>query len=259
MNAADPALTDALRRLADRPSVLVALDFDGVLAPIVEEPSAARALPEASRAVADLAAQDGVTVALVSGRALTDLRSVADPPDDVVLVASHGAEVAGAPGPEVPREVLDRVVAGLEAVAAQHPGTAIEHKPAAAVLHTRRAARDVAADATRAALEAAGAVEGAHVLQGKEVVEVSVVEADKGTALLALADRLGVDAVLYAGDDVTDEHAFEAVAGRGVDADVTVKVGDGDTAAAYRVASPDAFCAALTTLLSFRRGVAPQR
>jgi trehalose 6-phosphate phosphatase len=143
-------------------------------------------------------------------------------------------------------------VTGLEGVVADHPGTTLEHKPAAAVLHTRRASRDVAARATSAALGAVSSVQGAHVLQGKEVVEVSVVEADKGSALLDLAGTLGVDAVLYAGDDTTDEHAFAAVASRGVPSDVTVKVGDGQTAAQYRVTSPEAVAALLGDLLRLR-------
>jgi trehalose 6-phosphate phosphatase len=246
-------LVAALHALAARRSVLVALDFDGVLAPIVEEPTAARALPASAEAVAELALLDGVTLALVSGRSLSSLRQVAEPPAQAVLVASHGAEVAGAPPPQVPREVLDRVAAALEAVVEDHPGTAVEHKPAAAVLHTRRAARDVAADATRSALAAVADVPGAHVLQGKEVVEVSVVQADKGTALLALADRLRSDALLYAGDDVTDEHAFAAVASRGNPDDVTVKVGDGDTGARYRVGGPPEFTALLRELVTARR------
>lgn len=245
-------LDAALRRFAGAGRVLVALDFDGCLAPIVEDPSAARALPGSDAALRALSRRDGVRVALVSGRALADLRAVADPPPEVVLVASHGAEVAGADGPEVPDEVLRHVVSLLEPVVRDHPGTALEHKPAGVVLHTRRAPRAVADAATAAALRAVADVEGAHVLQGKEVVEVSVVEADKGSALLELASTLGVDAVLYAGDDVTDEHAFAALARRGIDADVTVKVGEGDTAARYRVDGPAAVTGVLERLLTLR-------
>ena len=62
------------------------------------------------------------------------------------------------------------------------------------------------------------------MLHGKDVVEISVLRASKGEALTALRDELGAPVVLYAGDDVTDEHAFEAL---GAD-DVTVKVGHGD-------------------------------
>jgi trehalose-phosphatase len=247
----DAGLDAALRRFAARRPVLVALDFDGVLAPIVEVPSAARALPESAAAVQALSGRDGVTVALVSGRALYNLRTIAQPPPGAVLVASHGAELAGAPPPDVPRDVLERVVAALEAVAADHPGTTLELKPASAVLHTRQAERDVAARATSAALQAARRIPEASVLHGKEVVEVVVVRADKGSAVLGLARRLDAAAVLYVGDDVTDEHAFRALAGRpGGDDDVTVKVGPGETAAARRVAGPAEVTALLHRLAS---------
>ena len=245
----DPSLRGALERFAARRPVLVAFDFDGVLAPIVDVPSDARPLPRTARALAELAGRDGVRVALVSGRALADLRAVAGPPDDVALVASHGAEVAGAPGPDVPQDALDAVVARLEAVVHDHPGTALEHKPASAVLHTRQAERDVARSAAAAAEDAVAGIEAARVLHGKEVVEVSVVDADKGTALLALADALRVHAVLYAGDDTTDEHAFAAVAERGLDDDVTVKVGAGETEARYRVDAPEDVAEIAETLL----------
>ena len=49
------------------------------------------------------------------------------------------------------------------------------------------------------------------MLHGKDVVEISVLKASKGDALVALRDELGASVVLYAGDDVTDEHAFEVL------------------------------------------------
>jgi trehalose 6-phosphate phosphatase len=242
-------LTAALEAFAARGAVLVALDFDGVVAPIVDEPGAARPLDASAAAVEALAGRDGVHVALVSGRALEDLRAVAAPPPGAVLVASHGAEVDGAPSPPVPEQALRAVTDALEAVAAGHPGTAVERKPSAAVLHTRRADREVAAAATEAALRAVEDVDGARVIRGKEVVEVAVVAADKGSAVRDLRARLGVDAVLYVGDDVTDEDAFAALEG---DGDVGVKVGDGGTRAAYRVDGPEQVTALLDRLVALR-------
>ena len=67
---------------------------------------------------------------------------------------------------------------------------------------------------------------------GKEVLELAVTDADKGTALRRLRDEVGAAGALYLGDDVTDEDGFRALAAD----DVTVKVGDGPTAARYRVA-----------------------
>lgn len=226
--------------------MLVALDFDGVLSPIVERPEQARPTAESVSALRRLVGADGVHVAMVSGRSLADLRAVADPPDGVVLVASHGAEVDGAPAPEVPADLLASVTAAIEDVVARHPGTSVEHKPSAAVLHTRRAADDVAEAATAAALEAVSTIDGAHVIEGKRVVEVSVVRADKGSALRGLRERLGVHAVLYAGDDVTDENALRTL--DPTIGDVGVKVGDGDTAAGHRIDGPPEVAALLASL-----------
>ena len=75
-------------------------------------------------------------------------------------------------------------------------------------------------------------------------MELALTAADKGTALVRLRDELGADAVLYLGDDVTDEDAFTAL-GR---EDVTVKVGAGTTAAQHRVADLDSVRALLERL-----------
>ncbi len=227
-------LTEWLRR---RP-LLVALDFDGVLAPIVEQPEDARALPGTDELLERIAAMGGVHVALVSGRALSSLRTVAQVADGsrLVLVGSHGAEVDGTDVQldDGARDALAAVHEAFLALAADQPGVHVETKPAGVVLHTRRAARDVAAQVTEAALAAADRP-GWHVTQGKEVVEVSVIETGKGVALERLRTELGVVGVLYVGDDVTDENAFAVL---GPD-DVGVKVGDGDTRAAWRVADPE--------------------
>jgi trehalose 6-phosphate phosphatase len=69
---------------------------------------------------------------------------------------------------------------------------------------------------------------------GKDVLELAVTDADKGSALLRLAGELGAAVTVYLGDDVTDEDGFRALA----DADVTVKIGDGPTAARHRVPDP---------------------
>ncbi|MEH3077911.1 MAG: trehalose-phosphatase [Quadrisphaera sp.] len=259
----DGALLSELRAAIDAlsaaPSVLLAFDFDGVLAPIVEQPSAARALPASAASLAALARADRVSVALVSGRAMASLREVADPPDGALLVASHGAEGDGVPSDldDDQRALLARVVEAVRAVADAHEGTHLELKPAGAVLHTRSAARDAAAEASRLVADGPGAWEGVRALRGKEVVELSVVEADKGSALVALRDQLAErtgtrPVVLYAGDDVTDEDAFgvlDPAAG-----DVGVKVGDGETAAEFRVGTPEDVSALLQHLVSVLRG-----
>ena len=240
MTTPDPRLLSALHELLGRRPVLLALDFDGVLAPLVDEPLAARALPGTLALLTELAACDGVYVALVSGRALANLRTVGQVPadTDLLLVGSHGAEVDGVAIELEPvaAQRLSALHSAFDAIAAEHPGVHVETKPAGVVLHTRRATtRGAAATATQAALTAA-AGPGCTVTRGKEVVEVSVVEAGKGVAVERLRERLGVLGVLYVGDDVTDENAF-AVLGS---ADVGIKVGEGATVAAHRLPDPPA-------------------
>jgi len=253
--------------------VLVASDFDGVLAPLVDDPLASRPSPEAAAALARLAAcaPDRVRVALVSGRRIEDLAHLASPPAGALLVGSHGAETGEVLAPSrdgstdtpsvradgtaadvrlVPvaldaaqRTLLADVAAGLQEVAAHVEGAWVEHKPSAAVLHTRLSPADAAQVASAAAVEL-GERLGAHVMVGKNVVEVAVTGTSKGIALDGLRHRLGSPAVLYLGDDVTDERAF-AVLGP---TDVGVKVGPGETLAAYRVADPAGAADVLTAV-----------
>jgi trehalose-phosphatase len=249
-------LTARLTALAADPAarpLLVALDFDGTLAPLQDDPSASRILPAGVEVLAALAALDGVVLALVSGRAMGDLHALAQVPPGTYLIGSHGAERARVTQFGLDRDVVeltheqaDRLAAlgaRTAAVARGRDGVWVETKPTAVVVHTRLAERDVA-DAAETEAVALGGELGVGTMHGKDVVELSVLPADKGTALQALRHELGAPFVLYAGDDVTDEHAFAAL-----DADdVTVKVGAGDTVARFRVADPEAAVAALATL-----------
>lgn len=253
---AGPSVRDALVDLAHdagaRP-LLVALDFDGTLAPLQDDPARSRILPEGVAPLASLVTHEGVELALVSGRALHDLHALAEVPAGTYLVGSHGAERA-----RVTRHGLDRDVVQLSdeqadrlaalgaqasAVARGRDGVWVETKPTAVVVHTRLAERADAQAAEQAAL-ALGEQLGSGVLHGKDVVEISVLHASKGEALTALREELGARVVVYAGDDVTDEHAFEALG----EHDVTVKVGGGDTRARLRAADPQEMVAALAAL-----------
>ncbi|MGV1007975.1 MAG: trehalose-phosphatase [Dermatophilaceae bacterium] len=240
----------ALDRLADAAVLLVAVDFDGVLSEIVPDRSAARPLPASVRALKRLSSAAGTTVALVSGRTLSDLRALAQPTDAMLVVASHGAEVAGVQLGLDPAQVhlREEVIAAMRTVHAQCPGTDLEVKPIGAALHTRMAERDVALRATAAALLGPARLPGAHPIVGKEVVEIRVTTATKGDALTALQQQVRPDATVYIGDDVTDEDAF-AVLGEG---DVAIKVGPGPTAAHYRLPDPQAVARLLTDLADSR-------
>ena len=82
----------ALRDLATADSLLLALDFDGVLAPLQDDPSTSRMVPESASAIAGLAGLPRTRVALVSGRDIATLRRLSEAPDSAWLIGSHGAE-----------------------------------------------------------------------------------------------------------------------------------------------------------------------
>lgn len=248
-------LRTALATLAATDHLLVATDFDGVMAPLVEHADQARPLPEAAAALRSLAAVPRTSTALISGRALDSLRRAASPEPETLLVGSHGAETWTGPNaaplqltPEQ-AELLARARAAVTSVAQDAPGCWVEDKPAGVVLHTRSAPDDVASAAVDAARARLGELDGVQVTDGKRVLEVSVVHTSKGEGIRALRELTGATAVFFAGDDVTDERGFEALES----GDVGIKIGAGDTVAPFRVDSPAEFAAVLEHLFELRR------
>ncbi len=241
------ALTDvasALTGIANRRPLLVVTDFDGTLSPIVPDPAAARLIDGALPILLRLADFPGVRVAVMSGRGFLDLAERVGRLAGVFLIGSHGAEYGSPAGTSLfgPR---DGLVEELRALLAPYAGAFLEIKPVSASVHTRRMLdRDAAVAVREATIAGPGSVEGRTVKVGKEVVEITVVRADKGVALRRLADEVGAAAIVYLGDDVTDEDAFAVL---GSD-DVGIKVGAGPTAAGHRVPDSAAVLAALDYL-----------
>jgi len=235
-------LTTALRALAGRRPLLVASDYDGVLAPLTGDPSAAVPQPGAAEALARLAAADRVVVALVSGRGVADLQTVSGMTGPYRWVGSHGAEFDG-PLTEELAGRRDALAERLAPLVAAVPGARLEVKPASVAVHVRQV-EDRAAAAVLLEQADAAADPSLTKKPGKEVLELAVTSADKGSALLRLRDELGAAAAVYLGDDRTDEDAFRVLPRD----DVTIKVGEGETAARYRVADPAAVVTVLDTL-----------
>lgn len=234
-----PAESETLAALIDEiartPLLLVASDFDGTLAPIVAEPAAAEADRESVVALKALAAMPQTHVAIISGRSLEDLARRARDVDEAHLVGSHGSEFeVGFATPISPDAAAlhQRLTARLRELTDLGPGLSLEVKPASLAFHYRNAADPAARQAVDAILRGPAAWPGVHVRQGKKVIELSVVETDKGLALRRIRQRVGATAVLFLGDDVTDEDAFATLSGP----DISVKVGPGESAARFRAA-----------------------
>lgn len=175
-------LQRALDAAARTSRLLVASDFDGTLAPIVNNPADARPLPAAVAALTELTELPDTEVGLVSGRALAVLRELSGVPPSVHLVGSHGAEFDSGFGSYIDRELLERIITELERIARGRAGVTVETKPASAALHVRNARPPDAEAALKAAREAAANWD-VHVTEGKAVLEFAVVSTDKGEAV----------------------------------------------------------------------------
>ena len=129
-----------LSGVAAASELLVALDFDGTLAPIVPVPDDARALPEAATAINGLAALPATTVLLVSGRSVADLATVSGFGPPVRLVGSHGLEPDGGPVllDDDQRARLERLSSEVGALVDGVAGVLVERKPAGVALHVRK-------------------------------------------------------------------------------------------------------------------------
>ena len=230
MTALPAELDAALASLAHHRPLLVASDYDGVLAPLRDDPSAAGFEVGAADALLRLSRVDGVTVALVSGRGVADLQATSGLSGDFRWVGSHGAEFDGPLAGEL-ADRRDRLAEQLVPLVTGVQGAWLETKPASVAVHVRPVQDRAAAD--RLLEEARAAVDSSLTLKpGKDVLEIAVTDAHKGAALRRLAEELGVAASMYLGDDVTDEDGFRALDGPH---DVTVKIGEGPTDARHRV------------------------
>lgn len=241
-----------LRELARVPVLLVACDYDGTLAPIIDNPDEARPLRESVAALRQLAAMPDTHVAVISGRALRDLAALSRLPEEIHLVGSHGTEFdvgfADDLSPEQ-RDLRDRVLGELNDIAQRDHGFIVEPKPAGVAFHYRKAEPEIAAIAVEDVLSGPGSRDGVHVKTGKMVVELSVLDLNKGDALDRLRTDVSAEAVIFAGDDVTDEDAFARLTGP----DLGLKVGPGPTLARGRLYDPQSVAQMLALVAERRR------
>jgi trehalose 6-phosphate phosphatase len=195
----------------------VLLDFDGSLSAIVDRPELAVAAPGATEALAALVERYRV-VAIVSGRRSEELATFLDV-DGLTFFGLYGMEGA-AP------DIADSISPLVERVAEGVPGARVEHKVSSVAVHYRQAPEPaLARRALLPALEDVAAANGLAVLEGKMVIElVPAGRPRKAGAVTRILGEHGLEAALFAGDDVADLEAFDAMdeaRGRGVS---TVKV-----------------------------------
>jgi trehalose 6-phosphate phosphatase len=239
-----PARGPLLEELAGS-RLLLAFDYDGVLAPLVTAPDGRAMRPGTRRLLAEVTRR--YPVAVISGRALRDLDRLV-PTSGVVRVGNHGFEL-GRPT-AVGKGVLARVAAWeaeihrrLDGV----PGWHLEHKRSTLSIHYGIGRNWRAAEA--AVRKAGAALPGARLLPGKKVL--NVIPADfpnKGDAVLRLLRRMRLDTALFLGDDLTDEDAFRV----GAPEVVGVRVGPGRSLARWRLAGQERVDDLLVRLVALR-------
>ena len=236
MTAAGADGLDAIRKSPSE--AVLGFDFDGTLAPIVEDPASARAHPGAAPALARLAPRVGALL-IVTGRpaAVAVEYGGFEDIDGLVVLGQYGLErwesgtlTAPEPPPGV-AEAREKLPGVLEAAGAP-PETFIEDKGRALAVHTRRCAEpQVALDRLRGVLAALAERTGLVVEPGRFVLELRPRGMDKGVALRSFIAERGIrpSAVLYAGDDLGDLAAFDAVEAMRADGVPGVLVCSGST------------------------------
>ena len=198
---------------------LIALDFDGTLAPIVADPAEARALPEAVAALRSLAPLVG-TLAVITGRpapVAVEYGSL-DTVPGIVVLGHYGRQrwhdgVLTAPPPAPGLATARERVPALLAATGAPPGTWVEDKEDAVAVHTRRTADPAAAlDLIRLPLIDLAERTGLVAEPGRLVIELRPAGADKGQALADLVRERTPSALMFCGDDLGDRPAFQAIA-----------------------------------------------
>jgi trehalose 6-phosphate phosphatase len=208
--------------------LLVALDFDGTLAPIVSRPENAQMLESARGGIERLLKRGDTDVAFISGRSLADLRDRCAF-EGVYYSGNHGLEMDGPGVRETREQALElrprvRAIAGvLERKLDGINGVVLEDKDLTLSVHSRmiedEEERERVHEIVKDTLRAGG--NGLKLTYGKRVIEVRPdVEWHKGEATLYLIEavekaRSSAVFPIFIGDDITDEDAFAALQGRG--------------------------------------------
>ncbi|HZR50200.1 MAG TPA: trehalose-phosphatase [Streptosporangiaceae bacterium] len=205
--------------VASPKDALVGLDFDGTLAPIVPDPRAVRAHPDAVPALTRLAGLVG-TVAIITGRPAADAVGYGglDAVPSLIVLGHYGwqrwqdgqlSTPEPPPGVDLAR---DRLPALIKSAGPAAEGTWIEDKAHALAVHTRRAVDpDGALERLRGPLTTLAAELDLAAEPGRLVVELRPHGVDKGAALRGLVRETTARSVLYGGDDLGDLAAFDAV------------------------------------------------
>lgn len=226
--------------------VVVFLDYDGTLTPIVSHPEDALLSEEMRKTLTSLA--DQCPVAVISGRSLRDVKERVGI-DNLYYAGSHGFEIEGPGGLKLEHKeakkllpVIDEVEEGLKQQLANIDGAQVERKRFSIAVHYRNVEAKRVGSVEEVVDQVIERYSELRKAEGKRVYELRPdIDWDKGEAILWLLDTLDLVGQgifpFYMGDDITDEDAFEVLAGCGIG--VVVGEGSRSTEAVSRLKSPD--------------------
>ncbi|MFQ6551423.1 trehalose-phosphatase [Aestuariibius insulae] len=233
----------------DLKTASVFLDFDGTLVDLADTPDGVSVPDDLPALLQDLYNALSGRLALVSGRKISDLETFL-PTFPGPMAGGHGAEtrIDGnySAHPFSGSEGYDQMLASLEQIVSDHPGSLLEEKPTGAVVHYRQVPdkRETIGKALASIMERHKDLE---LHQAKMAFELKPSDVDKGEATLDLWKHLGGNIPVFMGDDASDEPAMDLVQKHG---GFAIKVGDGDTIAHHRKPDPASIRALLRSWLT---------
>jgi trehalose 6-phosphate phosphatase len=244
-----PAVLDNLRNAR---GVLLLTDFDGTLTPIAQSPEMARLSDDTRLLLRLLSGCNGVALGIVSGRAMSDLRSRVGIPG-IVYAANHGMEIEGpgvsyvTPLAEEMRSMLRVIHIVLSTALGRVRGALVEDKGLTLSVHYRMVDPERTQEVEDVVNRVVGPVQAAgkaRITSGKKVHEIRpAVDWNKGKAVKLLMKRYGRGGrrsgllPIYLGDDTTDEDAFKVLEAHGNGVSVFVGEGSSQSSARYRLSS----------------------
>lgn len=225
--------------------VIIFLDYDGTLTPIVDRPEWAQMSQTMRNAVKRLS--EKYRIAIVSGRDLKDVRNLVAL-EGLLYAGSHGFDISGPDGDmELQQGAnylpdLDLAEKNLAEALVKIPGIQLERKKFAIAVHFRRAKIEDVPTVENIVDTTVAKCPGLRKTGGKMIFELRPdIDWDKGKALLWILTQLGMDddniCPIYIGDDLTDEDAFCVLQTRGI----AILVGNDQrlTAAGYVLKDPE--------------------
>jgi trehalose 6-phosphate phosphatase len=246
------------RRIVSSTPVVLFLDYDGTLVPIRTTPAAATLSPRTRRLLVRLASHPEIVVSIVTGRSVSDIKSLVHVPR-LRTITNHGFEISWGrlrwthPEARRARPALSRAARGIRASLQDVQGLLIEQKGLTVSVHYRNVReRDIECVKSAVEFHVRRSDVALTTTSGKRVVEIRPrVSWGKGRAIVRVLRTIRPPVsslIVSVGDDITDEDAFRLLPAGGI----SIAVGPQQTAASYRVDNPGSVRRFLEKVLSLK-------